>query len=52
MQKSGSQVSGVTEPQSVSTGSPGLMVRPAGSSRIGDGSTIIGTPYRGSRLGS
>ena len=27
------------------------MVRPAGSSGIGDGSTITGTPYRGSRLG-
>ena len=42
-QQSGSQVSGVTGPQSVGTGSPGSMVRPTGSSGTGDGSMIIGT---------
>ena len=49
-QQSGSQVYGVTGPQSVGTCSPGSVVRPAGSSGTGDGSTITGTPYRGSRL--
>ena len=43
-QESGSQVSRVTGPHSVGTGSLGSMVRPAGSSGTGDGSTIIGTP--------
>ena len=41
-QQSGSQVSGVTGPQSVGTGSPGSVVRPAGSSGTGDGSAITG----------
>ena len=50
-QQSGSQVSGVTGPHSVGTGSPGSVVRPAGSSGTGDGSTITGTPYRGSGSG-
>ena len=50
-QQSGSQVSGVIGPQSVGTGSPGSVVRPTGSSGTGDGSTIIGTSYRGSGSG-
>ena len=49
-QQTVSQVSRVTGLQSVGIGSPGSMVRPAGSSRICVGSTITGTPYRGSRL--
>ena len=51
-QQSGSQVSGVTGPQRVGTGSPSSVVRPAGSSRIGDGFTVTGTPYRRSGSGS
>ena len=51
-QQSGSQISRVTGPQSVGTGSPGSVVRPAGSSGTGDGSTITGTPYRGLGLGT
>ena len=50
-QQLGSQVFGVTGPQSVGTGSPGSVVRPAGSPGTGDGSTITGTPYRGSGSG-
>ena len=50
-QQSGSQVFGVTGPQSVGTGSPGSVVRPSGSSGTGDGSIITGTPYRGSGSG-
>ena len=41
-QQPGSQVSRVTGPQSVGTGSLGSVVRPAGSSGTGDGSTITG----------
>ena len=51
-QQSGSHVFGVTRPHSVGIGSPGSVVRPIGSSGIGDGSTIIGTPYRGLGSGS
>ena len=51
-QQSGSQVSEVTGPQSVGVGSPGSVVRPAGSLGTDDGSTITGTPYRGSGSGS
>ena len=51
-QQSRSQVFGVTGSQSVGTGSLGSVVRPIGSSGTGDGSTITGTPYRGSRSGS
>ena len=46
-QQSGSQVSGVTRPQSVGTGSLGSVVRPEGSSGTGDGSTIKFIPYKG-----
>ena len=50
-QQSGSQVSGVTRPQSVGTSSPGSMVRPIGCSGTCDGATITDTPYRGSSSG-
>ena len=49
-QQSRSQVSGVTGPHSVGTGSPGLVVHPAESSRTGFGSHITRSLYRG--LGS
>ena len=48
-QQSGSQVSEVAGQQSVGTGSPSSVVRPTRSSGTGDGSTITGTPYKGSR---
>ena len=45
-----SQVFRVTRPHNVGIGSLGSLVKPAGSSGTGDGSTITCTPYRG--LGS
>ena len=48
MQQTGSQVSGVTGPHSMGTGSPVSAVQPVGSSGTGFGSQITGSPYRGS----
>ena len=48
VQQTGSQVSGVTGPQIVGTGSPASVVQPTGSSGTSFESRVTGSPYRAS----
>ena len=48
VQQTGSQVSEVTGPHNIGTGSPVSVVQPTGSSGTGFGSQITGSPYRAS----